>query len=344
VDLLVWVVDPQKYADEALHIGYLRRLVGHDSVMLVVLNQIDRLPADEVETCRKDLERLLDSDGLSGVRVLTTSARRGDGVETLRSVLAQVVQQQGAVVDRAVADLDSAAGRLSQGVGDAEPDPRDLPGTEELIGALSVAAGIPVVLDAVAADYERRAAAQTGWPFTRWWRRVRPDPLRRLRLGAVENDLRELTRSSLPAPTPSQRARVELAVRAVTSAAADGLPPRWSDAVRRAATAPEVDLSDALDLAVVGVDLRLRQPAWWSALGAFQVALAASAGLGFLWLAIIGLVGWLGLPALPTPFLGAVPLPTFMLLGGLALGGLTALASRAVVRAGARHRRSVVAG
>ena len=32
VDLLVWVVDPQKYADAALHERYLRRLAGHDAV------------------------------------------------------------------------------------------------------------------------------------------------------------------------------------------------------------------------------------------------------------------------------------------------------------------------
>ncbi|HEX8101986.1 MAG TPA: GTPase, partial [Solirubrobacteraceae bacterium] len=39
VDLLVWVVDPQKYADAALHDGYLRRLSGHRNSMVVVLNQ-----------------------------------------------------------------------------------------------------------------------------------------------------------------------------------------------------------------------------------------------------------------------------------------------------------------
>ena len=45
VDLLIWVVDPQKYADAALHDRYLRRLAGHAGAMLVVLNQADRLGA-----------------------------------------------------------------------------------------------------------------------------------------------------------------------------------------------------------------------------------------------------------------------------------------------------------
>ena len=43
VDLLVWVLDPQKYADAALHDRYLRPLAGQAGVMLVILNQVDRL-------------------------------------------------------------------------------------------------------------------------------------------------------------------------------------------------------------------------------------------------------------------------------------------------------------
>ena len=44
VDLLVWVLDPQKYADAAVHERYLRPLARHGDVTVVVLNQIDRLP------------------------------------------------------------------------------------------------------------------------------------------------------------------------------------------------------------------------------------------------------------------------------------------------------------
>ena len=47
VDLMVWVVDPQKYADAALHDGYLRGLSSHSTVMTVVLNQIDRLTEEQ---------------------------------------------------------------------------------------------------------------------------------------------------------------------------------------------------------------------------------------------------------------------------------------------------------
>ena len=45
-DLLVWVVEPQKYADAALHHDYLRPLSTHDESMAVVLNQADLLASE----------------------------------------------------------------------------------------------------------------------------------------------------------------------------------------------------------------------------------------------------------------------------------------------------------
>ena len=43
VDVLVWVLDPQKYADAAVHSRYLAPLAGHAGVLVVVFNQVDRL-------------------------------------------------------------------------------------------------------------------------------------------------------------------------------------------------------------------------------------------------------------------------------------------------------------
>jgi 50S ribosomal subunit-associated GTPase HflX len=80
VDLLVWVLDPQKYADAAVHERYLRPLARHRDVVLVVLNQVDRLPAEAVKRCLEDLGGLLAADGLDGVPVIAASARTGKGV------------------------------------------------------------------------------------------------------------------------------------------------------------------------------------------------------------------------------------------------------------------------
>ncbi len=80
VDVLVWVVDPQKYADAALHDRYLRPLVGHADVMLVVLNHADTLTEDDRERCLADLRQLLESEGLGRVGVLAVSAETGSGL------------------------------------------------------------------------------------------------------------------------------------------------------------------------------------------------------------------------------------------------------------------------
>ena len=66
-DLLVWVLDPQKYADAAVHDRYLKPLAGHADVMMVVLNHIDTVPEDRREAMLADVRRLLDQDGLAGV-------------------------------------------------------------------------------------------------------------------------------------------------------------------------------------------------------------------------------------------------------------------------------------
>lgn len=339
VDVLVWVVDPQKYADDALHHRYLRRLVGHEGVMLVVLNQVDRLPGGAVGAVRDDLQRLLVADGLDGVRLITTSARTGEGVEELREVLVKAVQARDAALRRLAADLDEAAAALATGVAEREADPDRLPGEAELVGALAGAAGVPAVLDAVESHYRREARGSVGWPFTRWSRSLRPDPLRRLRLGQAADDLQRLTRSSLPEPTPAQRAEVELAARRVADAASRGLPQRWVDAVRRVAAPPDHDLADALDQAVTGVELERRRPAWWRLVGALQLLFALAAVVGGGWLVVLAVLAWLRLPEPPSVYVGEVPLPTVLLVGGLALGLLLALVGGRFARWGARRRR-----
>ena len=76
-DMVIWVLDPQKYADAAVHNRYLIPLAGHASVFTVVLNQIDMLPPEQIRDCEQDLRRLLDAEGLADTPVLPVSARTG---------------------------------------------------------------------------------------------------------------------------------------------------------------------------------------------------------------------------------------------------------------------------
>jgi GTP-binding protein EngB required for normal cell division len=109
-DMVIWVLDPQKYADAAVHNRYLIPLAGHASVFTVVLNQIDTLPSEQIRDCEQDLRRLLDAEGLSDTPVLPVSARTGEGLGDLRALLTQTVQRNRAVTDRIAADIDGVIG------------------------------------------------------------------------------------------------------------------------------------------------------------------------------------------------------------------------------------------
>lgn len=109
-DMLVFVLDPQKYADASVHRRYLIPLAGHASVITVVLNQIDLLPPDQVRDCEQDLRRLLDAEGLHDAQVLPISARTGEGLDALRVALAGTLAAQHAASERISADIDSLVG------------------------------------------------------------------------------------------------------------------------------------------------------------------------------------------------------------------------------------------
>ena len=86
-DALVWVLDPQKYADAAIHDRYLRPLAAYRDVTVVVLNQIDRIDYTERAGALEDVRRILDNEGLEGVTLMGTSASRGDGLDELKREL-----------------------------------------------------------------------------------------------------------------------------------------------------------------------------------------------------------------------------------------------------------------
>jgi GTP-binding protein EngB required for normal cell division len=351
VDLVVWVVDPQKYADRVVHTGYLREFHRHRDVTVVVLNQVDRLPPAEVPRVVADLRRLLDADQLDGVPVLTTSALEPAALTELRSTLQRSVAEREAALRRLAGDLDAVTEGLSEVMGPpAAEDDVDRATVGVLTDALAGSAGVPMVVEATEQAYRHRAARSTGWPVVRGWRRVRPDPLRRLHLagsaGEGANRDRDAAAESLvaatsvPDPTAAQRSAVGLAVRAVADQAGAALPAPWATAVAAAARSRLTNLPDALDRAVASTDLGLdRKPVWWRLVGAVQwlVTLAAVAGLG--WLVVGYAVRALGLPPLNYPMVGALPVPTLVLLGGLLLGLVVALLVKPIIRWAARRAR-----
>ncbi|QHY95563.1 GTPase Era [Streptomyces sp. S4.7] len=328
VDAVIWVVDPEKYADAALHERYLRPLAGHAEITFVVLNQIDRLPADAADQVLDDLRRLLDEDGMAlgehgepGATVLPISALTGRGVGELRGEIGRCVQERNAAARRLSADVDAAAARLrSVYVADGRTGLSER-SRDEFAERLAGAVGAVATGEAAEREWLRNAGRACGTPWLRLWRwyeRTRTPGGGVPRAEVIVED--ELT----------ARQRVEQAVRTVADDAAAGLPRPWAQAVREAAVRGAVGLPEALDeLAVTAgpPSGRPSRPAWWPAAVLAQATMTLLQIYGGLWLVgqIIGVLD---------P--GIVP-PVLVMLGGIVGGPLVEWACAAAARGPARR-------
>ncbi|MEU9980241.1 GTPase [Streptomyces sp. NPDC050856] len=330
VDAVIWVVDPEKYADAALHERYLRPLAGHAEVMFVVLNQIDRLPGDTAHQVVDDLRRLLDEDGLAlgehgepGATVLALSALTGEGVGELRELLGAFVQGRNAAERRLSADVDAAAARLRP-VYVAEGRPGLGERSREDFGArLAVAIGAAAAGEAAEREWRRNAGRACGTPWLRLWRWYE-----RLRTpGGTE------PRAEVPVEEElTARQRVEQAVRIVADEASLGLPAPWAQAVREAAVRGSEGLPEALDdLAVTArkprAGSRPPRPAWWPVAVLAQAAMTLLQFYGALWL-VGQIIGVLAPGLLP---------PALIMLAGIVGGPLVEWACAAAARGPARR-------
>ncbi|MFL6047265.1 MAG: GTPase family protein [Propionibacteriaceae bacterium] len=346
VDMLIWVVDPQKYADAAIHDRYLKPLAQHADVMMIVLNQVDRLTAGEREQCLRDLRRLLDSERLGKVPVLAVSAMTGEGIEALREVLAKQVAEKQAAARRLAADVSVAAAKLSAASGTTKVTPLTRSSVDRLTSQVAIAAGVPVVTEAVGKAWRLRGGLATGWPVLAWIAKFKPDPLRRLHLDRLgvgrrhkEIDPSDVGRTSLPATSGVQQARVDTAVRALADEASQGLTRGWADEIRRAARSSEDALPDRVDRAIATTDLDLGQHRrWWQLVRVLQWLLVATVVAGLGWLGLSFLLAYLQLPPLPKVTWWRLPAPTVLVIGGALAGLLLAGLARIFVEVGARRR------
>ncbi|WP_344085957.1 GTPase family protein [Luedemannella helvata] len=289
VDLVVWVLDPQKYADRLVHEAYLARFGNLAGATAVVLNQIDRLTPEDAARCVADVGRLLAADGLADARVVATSAVTGAGLSHLRDLLADAVRSRMAALTRLGAELDEVVTGLGPLVD------RELPveaagavPTRELIDTVAAASGVDAVADTAAAEYGRRTVTV-------------PDL----------------------APAP---AAVGLAVRRYVETAAAAVPVAWRDAVHAAVPDEPRDLAARLRTALAAAAPGpARRSRWWtlSAIIVLVGLLAAVIGLGWLVGAGIRLttedVPW------SPPRWSGVPVPVCLLVAGLVVALVPAI-------------------
>ncbi|MFC8393431.1 GTPase [Streptomyces sp. NPDC057238] len=302
VDAVIWVVDPEKYADAMLHERYLRPMAAHAEVMFVVLNQTDRLPGEAAEQVLDDLRRLLDEDGIvlgeygePGTTVQALSALTGDGVGELRESLARFVAERGAPARRISADVDIAAARLWPVYATRRRTGLSEEAREEFADRLADAVGATATGEAAERAWLRNANRACGTPWLRLWRwcQERGEPS----TGRVAPRGR-------PDEEATARQRVEQAVRTVADRASAGLPAPWALAVREAAVRGSQGLPEALDELAVRAGLppgRPPRPGWWPLAVLVQVSMTVLQFVGGLWLLaqIVGVMAPnLGVPVL----------------------------------------------
>jgi GTP-binding protein EngB required for normal cell division len=301
VDVVVWVTDPQKYADQVMHRRYLHPFQQHRDVMVVVLNQADRLSQADTVRCVGDLRRLLEADGLDGVPVFATSAvATPPGVSELRGVLEKAVNARQATLRRLDDDLAEVTGELTGLVG-AEPAETDERGAEAtLANALARAAGVASVAESAARAYRRRA----GWSLR--WLPVRPP----WRSPVAE-----------PRPVPVHGAATGLAVRRYGQLVGAGLPEPWPWALDRAARSRLADLPAALYSTLARTEIAASRTPWWwrlATVAQWLLMLAALGGIG--WWASGLLAPAFGARSPHQPMAGAVPLGLLLAAGLLVAG------------------------
>lgn len=335
-DMFVWVLDPQKYADAAIHDRYLAPMRTHADVMVVVLNHIDTVPEDRRDAMVDDVRRLLAADGIPDVPVIPISARHGIGIDQLKGEIEKRVADKRMTVGRIEADVRAAAGELRAAAGDAPTRTLSDERVEALESALAEGAGVPAIVEAVERSTRWRAGRATGWPLVSWVGRLRPDPLKKLEidLGADSKALRGQG-VSVPQATAVQRAKIDAEVRSLADDVSTGLGAPFADSVRRASTARLSEVGDRLDDALRTVDLDAeRLPVWAGAVRVLQWLLVLAALVGGAWSVAAMLSG--GLADLPR--VGGVALPLVLLGGGVLLGVFLALVCRGLVAATARSR------
>lgn len=365
VDVLVWVVDPQKYADAVIHRDFMVPLAASGAQALCVLNQADKLAPAEVPAVLASLTRLLQAEGTEAhllAAPIAVSARTGEGVDVLRDLLAQVAAAKSLSLQRTDAQLHATASQLrtyAGGEGTVLAGAYALDAEQKLVKACYSSSQAEQVLQAATASYRRTAGQHTGWILTRWMSRLKADPLRRLHLGLQEEtkstskaeksagmlgsdseNAPELVASSLPPLSAAQKAGMANAVRQYSKQMAARIDEPWKRSMKEAALSREAELPELLERDMVRIDYGLgRTRAPWVIFNALQWIALLSALVGVGWLTLISGMAYLQiqLPPAPTPEGSPVPLPTLLLLLGILLGIASAGVGRLLTAMGSRY-------
>jgi GTPase Era involved in 16S rRNA processing len=379
-DLLLFVTDPQKYADASWHERYLKRLDHHQQALVVVLNKSDELAPDDARAVAADLKRLLGEAGLEEVPLLVTSTRTGQGLQELRDLIADRVWRKQASLTRSAADVNRAATLLAAELAPrntergpangakpgAKTDPASSPTNGATNGAENGAkngvedgpeiAGLTdqaraATLAAIRDSTSMRALSdlleatyrRRASAVTGWPLRHAVMALISRTRGDSESRYAPWTApvAAEPAPAPVQHDDVEAAVGTAVESVAGVLPRPWAGQMRRIGDRCVQTLADTLDATLSGTEVGPRLvPRWWTAVQVLHWMLLTAALVGAGGAVVYAVAG--GAKDSSLPDTGAVPFPVLVTVAALLAGAvLDALCRPAARRAAAALRARV---
>ncbi len=149
VDVVVWVLDPEKYHDRAVHAELIRPAVAHAARFVFVLNQLDRVPSPVRTVIVSHLHDILVTDGVDDPVIIAMAADPPlgppEGVEDLAVALGDLGTAKDVVAAKLLTDVSLAVSRVraevDAGAGTGCSPPGGGGNTEDRAGRTNAAQG-----------------------------------------------------------------------------------------------------------------------------------------------------------------------------------------------------------
>ncbi|MEO5703546.1 MAG: GTPase [Candidatus Limnocylindrales bacterium] len=323
IDVVAWVVDPEKYADAVLHDDFLREWMGRLDRQVVVLNKADRLDADAQRRVAADVRRMVREVGKREIPVIETAAADGaDGVATLRRWLADAAAAKVVVAGRLAASGRAAVTELANAAGVAGN------GASPLIPQVDQRAAIDGAIEEVLRVVDLRGTERQAVAGTRAAARRRgTGPIGLLTSAVYRLSGRARASADVGGFLRSWRNRGGLVratevIRQAIGDALPGVPPALRP--RYAASGEGADLEGRLGTAVDRLVLRhseveVPRSRLWPLIGLLQTMNTLLLVFSVAWV-ILWVIARPEVASYTVPVLGPIPAPMLLLFVALAAG------------------------